>query len=1076
MSTVIPGSLDENVRRQFEAAWRAGRPEPIEQYLLPQDHPAYLATLEELVHIDMEFAWKRGRNAVDSTIDYDVRPPLLEAYLDRFPRLNEPAIVLRLAEQEFRVRRRAGDQPTVAEYQERFPKVIVTGEEFLSLIQSLDTLDEVPVTGRMAGERLGRYRLAAEHARGGFGLVWRAHDENLGREVAVKQLSEELANRSGYRQRFMAEARIAAQLQHPGIVPVYDLGEPDDAHPYYTMKLVRGQTLVEAIRRFHSEALSPGEKSVERLRLLTAFLAVTRAMAFAHARGIIHRDLKPANIILGDFGETVILDWGLAKEIRRPQTAEPEPSQTFNSSPSDLTQPGTVMGTPAYMAPEQAAGRIEEVDERSDIYALGAILFQILTGRPPFRHAESDKVLELVIKGELDRPSSIDPGVPKPLDAICLKAMANQAGERYGDVATLTRDLERYLADEPVSVYCEHLTERLGRWARRHRPTVVAVSVAAVLVMVGSVCGLFLWQKFDHDRQLQIEKNRAELQKTVESERDFAVAELRSGRFASAEKMLFHAVKSLEGEPALDVLHGSLRERWQRAHGLVEFYRLADLAEKFAFLEFDLQALAACEAALDSLGILHDRDWGVHLPAEDLTDPSDAMPGHLLTQLREDVYRSFMLLSALRIRPHLTKKASDPALQQACRSALEAVDAYDHYRPSFSGHLIKLFCHMSQGQLTKLARNTCPEPTSAADYYFAGMAHVWVASAGQNDIIKQLLGNPMGRMLTGLDFSHPRQTSERYLRAASDLEPKHYWTQLWLAWSFSVAANRRPAGDSKTAADYLEAAAQAYDTCVALRPDYALGYGERGRILVNLVKEAKDAEQQKNFERRGLQDLDRARSLEPHEPFIHWLRADAFKQLERVPENLEALAAALDLEPGLAVWQGQRIGMEKRWFMERTVQWATSMAQTDPSNANAWAVLARAQLFLDKAREAMDAATRALELRPDHPLALTVRGMHRLQAKQFEAALSDFTRALGGVPETYLAAAGQAQALQGLGRWEESLSSLDRLLKTTRPDWQVEETHHARGRVLTQLGRADEAGQAEQKAPHVDVKTASGSR
>jgi tRNA A-37 threonylcarbamoyl transferase component Bud32 len=457
MSKSAAESLDENARRLFEVAWRQGKPEPIERFLPPENHPAYLATLEELVHIELEFSWKARQTAADGTAQTATHGQLVEAYLSRFPTLNRPAYVRRLLEQEYRVRHRFSDQPSPAEYLARFPDLGLTSVEVESWREALATLPHSRMVACSPGAWLGRYRLCAEHGRGGFGLVWRADDEALGREVALKQLSDEMAAHAGYRQRFLAEARIASRLQHPGIVPVYDVSPPEEEQPYYTMKLVRGQTLTEAIRRFHeahpSEEQGTVPFAVEKQRLLAAFLAVTRAMAYAHSCGVIHRDLKPDNILLGDYGETIILDWGLAK-VREPtdKGSDPPflqgqtPSATLVSpsplAPAQLTQPGTVMGTPAYMSPEQAAGRIEEVDERSDVYALGTILYQLLTGVPPYQGTTSGEVLEQVLAGPPASPRSRKPGIPRPLEAICMRAISRTRDERYAEVALLIRDLE----------------------------------------------------------------------------------------------------------------------------------------------------------------------------------------------------------------------------------------------------------------------------------------------------------------------------------------------------------------------------------------------------------------------------------------------------------------------------------------------------------------------------------------------------------------------------------------------------------------------------------------------------------
>jgi eukaryotic-like serine/threonine-protein kinase len=782
-------------------------------------------------------------------------------------------------------------------------------------------------------------------------------------------------------------------------------------------------------------------------------------MAYAHSCGIIHRDLKPDNIVLGEYGETIILDWGLAK-VRDPETTDSEPMPLLQAAPASatVTQPGTVMGTPAYMSPEQAAGRVEEVDERSDVYALGAILYQLLTGIPPYRGSTSGEILEQVAAQAPPPPRSLDVRIPRSLEAICLRAMARSRDERYAEAALLIRDLERYLADEPVAVYRGRWWERASRWARHHRTAVASAAVALVLVVAGGVGGLFLWQKAEHRREQQTEKYLTELQRSAQNGEASALAELRAGQFAGAEKLLHQAVAALRDEPKLEAFRARLDSQWKRIRGLVEFYSLADQAEKLAFLEYDVEALTACERALTNLGILHDPEWAAHLPATDLTDPADANPERLLQQLREDVYRTLMLLGALRLRPVLMKKSDDPVALEACRSALEAVEMAHRFRPSFSGRLVELFCYLRLGQLHRLLIwKPATEPTSAADYYFAGMAHVWLTAAEKDDAIRRLLELPLTRALSGLDFQKARQTSERYLRMAADREPKHYWTQFWLAWSFAVA------GD-------FTAAAQAYDTCVALRPEYALGYAQRGQMLILQLLKTPEADRRRELERRGLEDLNRAQALEPDEPHIHWLRAGSLSHLGRLPEALEAFARAMELERPLAEWKDEHIGQEKQHLFKEAADFAKQVTARDPGRVEAWADLAAAELALGHFAEARSAVGRALERRPDDVRSLAVRGAVHLQEKQIEPALADFRRALVSAPDHYLALAGIAKAHLARDHFEESLAAFDHLLTIAATDWRRVEAHLGRARCLFRLGRTEEARQAVDSARQIDAR------
>ena len=291
-----------------------------------------------------------------------------------------------------------------------------------------------------------KYTFIKELARGGMGTVYLAEDTELNRQVAIKvlntpELTEDL------RRRMVREAQIIAQLEHPGIVPVHDVGVLPDGRVFYAMKFVRGVRLDEYAANTASLK--------ERLR---KFQSVCDAVAFAHAHGVIHRDLKPHNIMIGSFGEVLVLDWGVAKILRE------DPSATFSQaagSKSDGvdTTHGTIIGTRQYMSPEQARGEIAHLDERADIYSLGAVLYFLLTG-----HAPSEA-----------RPRALNPDVTKPAEAVCLKAMAQERSQRYSSAAELSADVGRLLDAEPVAAYRENAYEKASRWVGKNRFLVLLV-------------------------------------------------------------------------------------------------------------------------------------------------------------------------------------------------------------------------------------------------------------------------------------------------------------------------------------------------------------------------------------------------------------------------------------------------------------------------------------------------------------------------------------------------------------------------------------------------------------------------
>jgi WD40 repeat protein len=377
-----------------------------------------------------------------------------------------------------------------------------------------------------------RYQFLGEHGRGGLGRVSRVHDRDLGRDVAIKEL---LSRDNVQEVRFLREVLITARLEHPGIVPIHEAGRWPDGTPFYAMKLVSGRSL--------RDLLAERTTVEQRLDLLHHVIAVADAIAYAHGRNIIHRDLKPANVIVGDFGETVVIDWGLAKDLTSPETSALGSGAFPSNRAEDLTSAGSVLGTPAYMAPEQERG--EAVDQRADVYAIGVMLWEICTVQklPPSKSYLRHRVL---------RRAGIDPDLATIID----KALERAPEHRYRDAGPLAADLKAFKAGARIAARSYSLLAMLAHWTRRHRMYALSAVAAVALAGVGSLLSV---------RDIAAERDRADT-----SEK--AAQQARASAEASLDELtLKHAQILLATDPsatidALETYHGADLARANQIH------------------------------------------------------------------------------------------------------------------------------------------------------------------------------------------------------------------------------------------------------------------------------------------------------------------------------------------------------------------------------------------------------------------------------------------------------------------------------------------------------------------------------
>jgi eukaryotic-like serine/threonine-protein kinase len=888
-------------------------------------------------------------------------------------------------------------------------------------------------SGDPEGRSRSRFHVLRPHARGGLGEVFVAHDAELNREVALKEIRGRLADDPSCRARFLLEAEITGGLEHPGVVPVYSLGQYGGGRFFYAMRFIRGESLEQAIARFrraHPPGSDPGERALEFRQLLRRFVDVCNTIAYAHSRGVIHRDIKPNNVMLGPFGETLVVDWGLAKCLDRPDSgdlAEPGPWQSGSSVRSSDTLPGSAVGTPAYMSPEQAAGQLDVLGPAGDVYSLGATLYVLLTGRPPFVEGRAAEIIARVQRGDFPRPRDLDRGAPPPLEAICLKAMALRPADRYDSPRSLAADIELWMADEPVSVYRESWRQQLARWARRHRTWTQAGAAALFAVTVVALTSALAVNAARHREQAARarEDQQRRVTDVLKQKRQDRLRALRS----QGEELV------LQGQEAFD------RQDWPHARLLLSNAiatsgserDLADLTARAEKLQTETrQRLAAQEArqaardryarfqqrrddalyhgtlftgldraanleatkaaAREALGLYGMAEAAAKAPALDKSFLDDAEQADVRTGCFE-----LMLVLAEAEAQSWTGLGVDGRRAQARRALniLDQTTALGVTTRSLYARRAQYLDQLgdSQGAQKASAQAEATEPTHAVDYFLLG-EHQY-----NNGSLEEAIPN-----------------FDRALR----LRPDHFWAQYFLAASHLKAEPARPS----QANAYLT-------TCISRRPGFAWTYLLRGYALGELGEfDAAEA------------DFSRALELGRDDEVIYGVLVNRGAMQVHHGRNDQAIE---DLTRAIRIKPGQYAAYANLGLAYRSQQrWGEAIAQFDiairlaPDQASVYHN--RAMVSLD--RQDFDSALGDFEqairlasgpsrsLADDH--ANRGRILHR--QKRYADALAAYEAALKLQPDNRTVERLRADTLLALGRGAEALHAFDHFLEPSDPD------------------------------------------
>lgn len=884
-----------------------------------------------------------------------------------------------------------------------------------------------------------RFRILRPHKKGGLGEVYVAHDEELHREVALKEIQNQHADNPESRSRFLLEAEITGGLEHPCIVPVYGLGQYADGRPFYAMRFIKGDSLKDAISRFHDTSRdrkgADGERTLELRQLLGRFIDVCQAIQYAHDRGVLHRDLKPGNIMLGKYGETLVVDWGLAKATGR---AEPR-ERTINDEPtlhpeaaSGVTPTilGSTLGTPQYMSPEQAAGRLDLLGPASDVYSLGATLYCMLTGKAPVEDNNPAVVSQKMRQGDFPRPRQLCPAADRALEAICLKSMALDPADRYATPRDLADDIEHWLADEPVAAYREPWPERAGRWARQHKPLVSGAAAALLVGLIAASAGT-IWYQQEQTRQAQ--------------EQFVRETEAKRQRLAT-EQGIDDALKRAEK------IRGDLHDELCKPGGVQAL--LNQPARWAAYLKGAGAELALVRTLAARAGDELNAAWTMRM--RDLERD---------LQIDEADYRLAVRLEKIRLDKAVSKKGKfdyAQAEREYPKAFEEAGLAIVAGRQRDTAVLIERSAIKEQllaalddwawvtrrskdkglkSRLLEVARLADPDPwrdqVRDPALWGNGAALLKLAEEVQADPKRMATMSP--QMLELVHLLLPGETGEQWLRQAQAIHPTDFWINYDLGYAlnrkntaveaagfYRVALALRPdsapvhsaLGRALTLQERFPAAMGACRKALAIDPEHARAWDNLGDALcgqkqlpaaIDAYKKALAIDPRNTMywndlgiALRAQKDLPaaidaykKALDINPKDADAWYNLGNALYEQKDLPASIAAYKKSLAIDPNDAeAWNGLGDALRHQKDLPAAVEAYQKAVDIDPKNATFWYDLAFALRSQKNLPAAIDAYKKAVAIDPNHADAWNELGDTFLDQKDMSAAVDAYKKAV----------------------------------------------------------------------------------